>query len=223
MVAEEKGLAEVITAHTFSPDGKMVAICPNSPEVHIYDCSSGSDPKKWTKLHTIAEHTSIVSGIDWNTDNQILTASHDRNAYVWTYNAADNIWKPSLCMLRINRAATGAVWSPCQKKFAVPSGSKQIAVCNHEASSDWWISKIVRKNHKSTILTAAFSPNSQLMVTAGTDYKCRIVSVFDKALDAKTGEYDAIFNTPDLYTFGETLVEYDQVRLVSSLQYSLAL
>jgi actin related protein 2/3 complex subunit 1A/1B len=207
----EKGIAEVITAHAFSPDGKQIALCANTPEVHIYDCSAGPDTKTWVKLHTVAEHTAIVSGIDWNTDNKIVTASHDRNAYVWTYHAESNEWKPTMCLLHINRAATGVVWSPCQRKFAVPSGSKQVAICTHEAASDWWSSKMVRKNHRSTILTAAFSPNSQLIVTAGTDYKCRIVSIFDKALDAKTGTYDAIFGeNPALYTFGETLAEFDE-------------
>ena len=34
----------------------------------------------------------------------------DRNAYVWTYNGGE--WKPSLVILRINRAATIVKWSP---------------------------------------------------------------------------------------------------------------
>ena len=34
----------------------------------------------------------------------------DRNAYVWTMNGSE--WKPSLVILRINRAATIVKWSP---------------------------------------------------------------------------------------------------------------
>lgn len=34
----------------------------------------------------------------------------DRNAYVWTFTGG--AWKPSLVILRINRAATMVKWSP---------------------------------------------------------------------------------------------------------------
>jgi len=34
----------------------------------------------------------------------------DRNAYVWTF--AKGEWKPTLVILRINRAATCVKWSP---------------------------------------------------------------------------------------------------------------
>ena len=40
----------------------------------------------------------------------IFISSQDRNAYVWTYKG--NEWKPSLVILRINRAATIVKWSP---------------------------------------------------------------------------------------------------------------
>lgn len=36
----------------------------------------------------------------------------DRNAYVWVYSEGEKAWKPSLVILRINRAATCVKWSP---------------------------------------------------------------------------------------------------------------
>ena len=46
-----------------------------------------------------------------------LIVFQDRNAYVWTYNGSE--WKPSLVILRINRAATIVKWSPSGKLLNV--------------------------------------------------------------------------------------------------------
>ena len=81
-----------------------------------------------------------VSGIDWSpVTNKIVTCSHDRNAFVWTYDDETNTWKPSLVILRINRAALTVKWSPDGKKFAVGSGAKCVPVCHYEEANDWWI------------------------------------------------------------------------------------
>jgi hypothetical protein len=36
------------------------------------------------------------------------------------------IWKPTLVLLRINRAATYVKWSPNEDKFAVASGARYV-------------------------------------------------------------------------------------------------
>jgi actin related protein 2/3 complex, subunit 1A/1B len=36
------------------------------------------------------------------------------------------IWKPTLVLLRINRAATYVRWSPNEDKFAVASGARYV-------------------------------------------------------------------------------------------------
>ncbi|XP_054797661.1 actin-related protein 2/3 complex subunit 1A-like [Prosopis cineraria] len=73
-------LAHCITCHAWSPDKSIVAFCPNNNEVHIYKLFED----KWEKVHTLQKHDQIISGIDWSTrTNRIVTASHDRNSYVW--------------------------------------------------------------------------------------------------------------------------------------------
>ena len=79
----------------------------------------------------------------------------DRNAYVWT-KAADNKWKPTLVVLRINRAATCVRWSPLENKFAVGSGARMISVCYFEKENNWWISKQIKKPIRSTITWYVF-------------------------------------------------------------------
>ena len=66
----------------------------------------------------------------------VLTCSEDRNAYVWTLQG--KTWKPSLVLLRIDRAATCCKWSPLENKFAVGSGDKVVSVCYYDAKADWW-------------------------------------------------------------------------------------
>jgi actin related protein 2/3 complex, subunit 1A/1B len=78
---------------------------------------------------TSSQHDKIITCIDWAPNsNRIVTASQDRNAYVWQQ-AQDpltgrTVWKPTLVLLRINRAATYVRWSPHEDKFAVASGAR---------------------------------------------------------------------------------------------------
>lgn len=48
---------------------------------------------------------------------------------------------------------------------------------------DWWVSKMIKK-HKSTVLSVAWHPNSQLLATGGCDFKCRIFSAFIPEVDS---------------------------------------
>lgn len=81
-------------------------------------------------------HVSLA-GIDWAPkSDRIVTCGADRNAYVWSQK--DGVWKPTLVILRINRAATFVKWSPLENKFAVGSGARLISVCYFESENDWW-------------------------------------------------------------------------------------
>jgi len=113
-----------ISSHVFSPDTTKLAIA-NAETVTIYNT------KTYAVETTLNEHDKLVTAIDWcAAENKIVTCSQDRNAYVWT--AEGNEWKPTLVLLRINRAATNVKWSPNGKKFAVASGARCISVCYFE-------------------------------------------------------------------------------------------
>lgn len=73
----------------------------------------------------------MITSIDWAPNsNRIVTASQDRNAYVWQQTpdpqTGKTTWKPTLVLLRINRAATYVKWSPNEDKFAVASGARYV-------------------------------------------------------------------------------------------------
>lgn len=80
----------------------------------------------------------MLIGVDWAPEtNRIVTCASDRNAYVWTLK--DGMWKPTLVLVRINRAATCVKWSPLENKFALGSGARLISVCYFEKENDWWV------------------------------------------------------------------------------------
>ncbi|BGP15619.1 hypothetical protein JCM10213_004139 [Rhodosporidiobolus nylandii] len=175
-----------ITAHAFNGDRTQVAISPNSNEVHIY----AFDGSKWNLQHTLKEHDKLVTSIDWAPHtNRLVTCAHDRNAYVWTYETSPSTgqpaWVPTLVLLRINRSATFARWSPNEEKFAVASGARAIAVCQYDAEQNWWVAKQIKKPLRSTVLSLDWHPNSVLLAAGGADGIARVFSAFIKGVDAK--------------------------------------
>jgi actin related protein 2/3 complex subunit 1A/1B len=164
--------------------------------------------------HKLTEHDQVVTGIDWAPkSNRIVSCSQDRNAYVWTFQ--NNQWKPTLVILRINRAATHVKWSPEENKFAVGCGAKCVSVCYFEEDNDWWVSKHIKK-HKSTVLKVDWHPNNALLATASSDFKVRIFAAHIKGVD-KT-----LPNTPfgNKLVFGEPFVEIDVGGWVQSVKWS---
>jgi len=178
----------------------MVAICPNTNAVQIYKKTGAT----FEKVADLVEHDQVVTGIDWgHKENRIVTCSQDRNAYVWKLDEKGN-WKPTLVILRINRAATQVKWSPKEDKFAVASGSKVVSVCYFESDNDWWVAKHIKK-HKSTVLSIDWHPNNVLLATGCSDFKVRIFSAFVKNVDQK-GIQTAF---GEKLPFGELFKEYD--------------
>ena len=84
-----------------------IAFCPNNNTVSIYR----KNGNEWEIEDVLQEHDQTVTSISWSAKSDtLLTCSHDRNAYVWSFQEGQ--WKPTLVILRINRAATQVKWSP---------------------------------------------------------------------------------------------------------------
>lgn len=181
MIEEHTFGTAPITCHCFNKDCSQLALSSNSDTVDIYN-KSGS---KWVKVQTLEEHSERVTSIDWapSTD-RLVTASADRNAHVWTRDASGQ-FRPTLVLLRIDRAATVVKWSPLENKFAVGSGAKLVSVCHFEPEHNWWVCKQIKKPFKSTVTCLAWHPNNALLAVGATDFKARIVSAYLKEADEK--------------------------------------
>lgn len=166
--------------HCFTSDRTHVAITQGK-DVLIYNLQNPSKPQLLT---TLKHHDKPITAVDISIDGKIVTCSQDRNALVWTLQP-NGEYKETLVLLRINRAATCAKWSPNGKKFAVGSSARVISVCYFEEENDWWISKHIKRPIKSTILSLDWHENNVLLASGSTDGHLRVFSTFIKGVDAK--------------------------------------
>ncbi|XP_071447886.1 actin-related protein 2/3 complex subunit 1A-B [Hetaerina americana] len=173
-----------ITCHAWNKDRTQIALSPNNHEVHVYGkTDTGSGSYEWQLLDVLNQHDLRVTGIDWAPKtNRIVTCAVDRNAYVWTQ-GDDEKWKPTLVLLRINRAATCVKWSPLENKFAVGSGARLISVCYFESENDWWVSKHIKKPIRSTVTAIDWHPNNFLLAAGSADFKVRVFTAFIKDIE----------------------------------------
>jgi len=175
-----------ITCHAFNEDRSQVAVSLNTKDIQIF-AQKGHD---WKLTETLSEHDKLITSIDWApASNRIVTASQDRNAYVWSQAPDPQTgkleWKPTLVLLNINRAATFVRWSPLENKFAVASGARAIAICSFDPESDWWVSKLLKKPIRATVLSVDWHPNNVLLAAGSADMKARVFSAYIKDVDKK--------------------------------------
>ena len=70
----------------------VLALCSNDNRLQIYEGCNSPSFSSWRLAHVLEEHDLIISGISWSpVTNKIVTCSHDRNAFVWSYDA-DKVW-----------------------------------------------------------------------------------------------------------------------------------
>ncbi|KAH8149648.1 uncharacterized protein LAJ45_06279 [Morchella importuna] len=169
-----------IADHSFSADRSLLAVSRDI-KVELY----GHEPDGSFKFkEELVGHDKTVTSVDIAArSGRIVTCSQDRNALVWEPSPTG--WKPTLVLLRLNRAATHVRWSPDESKFAVGSGARAIAVCYFEQENDWWVSKHLKKPLRSTVLSLSWHPNSVLLASGSADAHARVFSAFIKGVDQR--------------------------------------
>ena len=174
------GLSGGLHCHAWSRDCSLLAVSHGEREATVF----GRRGEGWQRLAELDQHDLMVTSIDWApVSNMIVTCSQDRNAYVWVEESG--VWRHTLVLLRINRAATFVRWSPAENKFAVGSGARIISVCFYDKDNDWWVAKHIKRPLRSTITSLAWHPNNVLLAAGSTDYKVRVFSSYIKDIEAK--------------------------------------
>lgn len=183
----------------FDALGKRVAIAANSNDVSIYELDAQHN--QLLLKDTLKGHEQIVCSLDWGPNAGLLvSASHDRTACVWT--DVRRCWKKQLVLTRLARAALCVKWAPLENKFAVGSGSKAVSICYFEPENDWWACKLIKKHHRSSVVSVSWHPGGVLLATASTDFKCRVFSAHLAGVDAPS-------TVQPEREFGELLWEFD--------------
>ena len=208
--------------HAWNVDRTLVAISPSSREVLIYAVPSLSEDAvgKLKLVATLREHDQAVSFLDWCPKRDLLlSCSHDRNCYVWSRSgpAGDGAaagggagaWSPSLVVLRLNRAVTCGSWAPSEKKFAVGSGAKSVSVCYYEPENNWYVSKLIKKKHSSTVTGVSWHGSGALLATSSTDGKIRVFTAIVRGVDdSSMGKMPLFSCLGSKDHFGECLYEF---------------
>ncbi|KAA0198873.1 ARP2/3 actin-organizing complex subunit Sop2 [Fasciolopsis buskii] len=164
---------DALVSHAFNGDGTQMAISVNTNDVYLVSVPS-TPGGKYQVLDVLKGHTANVMGVDWAPkSNRIVSCSADRNAYVWTQQA-DGKWKPALVMLMVSEN----LWSPLEDRFAVGSGCKLVAVCCFDKALDWWVSKRIKKQIKSTVTCLDWHPNNSVLACGSSDFRVRVYSAF---------------------------------------------
>mmetsp|Transcript_10955 Transcript_10955/g.32538 ORF Transcript_10955/g.32538 Transcript_10955/m.32538 type:complete len:181 (+) Transcript_10955:62-604(+) len=127
-------LEACITCHAWNRDRSMVALSPNNSDIHIYALQEDARGPKFTRKWVLREHDALVTAIDWAPrTNRLVSSSQDRNAYVWEFQ--DDEWKPTLVILRLQRAATCVSWSPDGVRTWLPVTAAAAAGCGRQRPS----------------------------------------------------------------------------------------
>lgn len=203
IVRELKLVKGPIYSHAFSQDKSILAVTSASDCLvyRIAGIEKGTTPQL---IAVLKDHDKTVTAVDISIHGRILTCSQDRNAYVWEP-LSDGSYRPTLVLLRIDRAASCARWAPSGYKFAVGSSARVVAVCYYEHDNNWWVSRHIRKPIRSAVHTVAWHENGILLACGGTDGVLRVFSGFVKGLDAK----EAVQGSPwgDRFPFSTLILE----------------
>ena len=167
-----------VMSMSWNRDRSQVAIATNTTAIEIYSVRA----QGWSKAFTLTEHDQLVSAIDWHGDtNRILSASHDRNAYVWEFNGSR--WIPNLVILKNRRAILDAVWSQSGNKIALGTGGKKVVIGRYNADLAAWSTKLLSKVHTSAVTCVRFHPSGLNVASGGTDGVCNVTSCYLDIVD----------------------------------------
>ena len=62
---------------------------------------------------------------------------------------------------------------------------RAIAICSFDPEGDWWVSRLLKKPIRSTVLSVDWHPNNVLLAAGSADMKARVFSAYIKDVDKR--------------------------------------
>lgn len=63
---------------------------------------------------------------------------------------------------------------------------RAIAICSFDPDNDWWVSRLLKKPIRSTVLSVDWHPNNVLLAAGSADMKARVFSAYIKDVDKRS-------------------------------------
>lgn len=115
-----------------------------SNDIRIFALSNQSLFSEMGIQQTLQEHLQRVTVLKFNSADHLISASQDRNAFVWQKNS-EGVFKQFIIQLyNNNRAVVNANWSQSEKKIVLATGSKYAYIAYFSRDMQWWISKQIK-------------------------------------------------------------------------------
>uniref|UniRef100_A0A7S0AF93 Arp2/3 complex 41 kDa subunit n=1 Tax=Pyrodinium bahamense TaxID=73915 RepID=A0A7S0AF93_9DINO len=192
---------EVVNCHAVRSDEQLLAICPNTEDILIFQLVGD----EFQRTNVLLKHTQRVTGLAWSCFGRLASCAEDRTAYVWEREADAGDWRSVLVELRAPRAALCLAWAPNGMRIAVGLASKDLGICYYEAQAKCWVALKVGKS-KAAVGAVAWHPTSQYIATGSTDRRCMVYDVHE-SLMGQSG-------------FGEMQVNEDAGSWVNAVAFS---
>jgi len=170
-------ILEGINVLAFNNDFTQCALSKKDSTIYIYQIKDLLNIQTWELIHKLQSHTLYISSLDWNPKtNKILSCSHDKTAYVWTYK--ENKWESSNVVASTKLGYLTCCWNKIGNKFALGTSSNMLLIGYYDEEAKWWTCKPIKKLHKSSVTTVKIDCNSLFVLSGSTDMKVYITSCY---------------------------------------------
>lgn len=91
-------------------------------------------------------------------------------------------------------ACTFLAVSPCSHSGNLGTEERSrraIAICSFDPDNDWWVSRLLKKPIRSTVLSVDWHPNNVLLAAGSADMKARVFSAYIKDVDKRSARSTA--------------------------------
>ena len=139
-------LLEGISVISFNKDFTKVALSKRDHLIYIYEITDFRNPNKWKLLNTLNMHILYISGLEWHPiTNKILSCSHDKTSYVWSYE--NNEWQFENIVITTNLCYLSCSWNKLGNKFCECTGNK-VFIGYFNEKSKWWVGVPLKDKEK---------------------------------------------------------------------------
>lgn len=198
----------------FNKDMTQCALSKKDHLIYIYKVIDVNNHSTWELIYTLDMHVQYISGLDWSSQDQIVSCSYDKTIYVWIYE--DGKWNPRNVNKITKVGYLTISWSKRGDKFTTGTSDKELLIGYFDTDSNMWNARNI-KGHKSSVVAAQIDPSSLFVISGSTDMTINVFSCYF--------EIDNGYITDDMKglckDFGEKIYCFEPDSWATSVAWSL--